>query len=55
MYKNVPSATIGSYTGGEEIQFPEGSFMWLLSDAKERRKMGAWTTRKSLFKVKQHF
>jgi len=45
----VPSAAIiGAYFGGSWIQFPVGSFMWLLSEANDWRNKGAWTTRKSL-------
>lgn len=32
---------IGLYAGGGEIQFPEASFIWLLSDAKYWRNVGA--------------
>jgi len=39
---------IGAYFGGSWIQFPVGSFLWLLSEANDWRNKGAWTTRKSL-------
>jgi len=48
----VPSAAmIGPYFGGSWIQFPAGSFMWLLSEANDWRNKGAWTTRKSLLYI----
>jgi len=47
-HSSLPSATIGSYFGGNWIQFPSGSFIWLLSEANDRRNSGAWITRKSL-------